>query len=93
MLTRVNCSLPFPIASNISLQQYNSFIESKEISEYKLDYKKGTVYIVEMGSSEHGAVVEMVGYAFRELCPNSIYGSRNDALVQLLGRPRKGNSS
>ena len=93
MLTRVNCSLPFPIASNISLQQYNSFVERKEISGYKLNYEKGTVYIVEMASPEHGAVVEIVGDAFRELCPRATYGSRNNAPIQLLGQPREGNSS
>ena len=89
----MNCRLPFPISSNISLQKYNSFIESEEISGYKLDYKKGTVYIVEMASPEHEAVVEIVGDAFRELCPRATYGSRNNAPIQLLGQPRKGNSS
>ncbi|CAG8498664.1 180_t:CDS:2 [Paraglomus occultum] len=60
--------LPFPIASNVSQQEYNSFIENKEISGYKLDYRKGTVYIVEMASTEHEAVIEVVGNAFRKLC-------------------------
>jgi hypothetical protein len=36
----VDSCLPFPIASNISLQEYNSFVESKEI-------RKGIVYVVE----------------------------------------------
>ncbi|GET00362.1 hypothetical protein GLOIN_2v1734790 [Rhizophagus clarus] len=80
-------SLPFQIASNISLQEYNSFIESKEISGYKLDYKKGTVYIVEMCSSEREAVVEIVGDAFRELCPRAIYGLRTNAPIQILAQP------
>ena len=73
VFTRVNCSLPFPIASNISLEQYNSFVERKEISGYKLDYKKGTVYIVEMASTEHEAVIETVGYYFRTLYPGVQY--------------------
>ncbi|RIA85545.1 hypothetical protein C1645_830630 [Glomus cerebriforme] len=60
---------------------------SNEISGYKLDYKKGIVYIVEMGLSEHEAVIEIVGDAFRELCPNATYGNQNNAPVQLLGRP------
>ncbi|RIA80692.1 hypothetical protein C1645_838259 [Glomus cerebriforme] len=60
---------------------------SKEISGYKLDYKKGTVYIVEMATSEHGAAVEIIGDAFRELCPRATYGSRNNAPIQLLGQP------
>ncbi|CAG8771464.1 406_t:CDS:2, partial [Funneliformis caledonium] len=76
-------SLPFPIASNISLQRYNSFVESKEISGYKLDYKKGTVYIVEMTSTEHEAVVEAVGYYFRTLYP----GVPSNAPIQVLGQP------
>ncbi|CAG8676683.1 4724_t:CDS:2 [Funneliformis caledonium] len=79
--------LPCPIASNISLQQYNSFVESKEISGYKLDYKKGTVYMVEMCSTEHEAVVEIIGDAFRDLCPRAAYGSRNNAPIQILGQP------
>ncbi|CAG8708949.1 7279_t:CDS:2 [Funneliformis mosseae] len=78
--------LPCPIASNISLQQYNSFVESKEISGYKLDYKKGTVYMVEMCSTEHEAVVEIIGDAFRDLCPRAAYGSRNNAPIQILGQ-------
>ncbi|CAG8715258.1 17638_t:CDS:2, partial [Funneliformis caledonium] len=86
-------SLPFPIASNISLQKYNSFVESKEISGYKLDYKKGTIYIVEMCSTEHEAVVEIIGDAFREQCPRAIYGSRNNAPIQIRGQPRNGISS
>ena len=87
MLTRVNCSLPFPIASNITLQQYNSFVERKEISGYKLDYEKGTVYIVEMASPEYEAVVEEIGNCFRA------YGMGHNAPIQILGQPRKGNSS
>jgi len=89
VLTRVNCSLPFPIASNITLQQYNSFVERKEISGYKLDYEKGTVYIVEIASPEHEAVVDAVGYYFKALCP----GLPRNAPIQVRGQPRKGNSS
>ena len=89
MLTRVNCSLPFPLASRISLEQYNSFVESNEISGYKLGYKNRTVYIVEMASAEHEAVVEIVGYYFRVFCP----GIPRNAPIQVLGQPRKGNSS
>jgi hypothetical protein len=83
----VNCNLPFPIASNITLQQYNSFIERKEISGYKLDYEKGTVYIVEMTSPKHEAVVEEIGNCFRA------YGMGYNAPIQILEQPRKGNSS
>ena len=93
MLTRVNCSLPFQLASNISVQKYNFLIENKEISGYKLDYKRGNVYIVEMCTAEHGAVVEIIGNAFRELYLRATYGSRNNAPIQVLGHPRKGISS
>ena len=86
MLTRVNCSLPFPIASNITLQQYNSFVERKEISGYKLDYKKSIVYIVEIASPEHETVVEKIRNCFRA------YGMGRNAPIQLLAQPRKGNS-
>ncbi|RGB22091.1 hypothetical protein C1646_731242 [Rhizophagus diaphanus] len=80
-------SLPFPIGSNISVEEYNSFIESKEISGYKFNYKNGTVYIAEMCSPEHEIVIEIIGDAFRELCPRAIYGPRKDAPIQILGQP------
>ncbi|CAB5377355.1 unnamed protein product [Rhizophagus irregularis] len=80
-------SLPFPIGSGISVERYNSFIESKEISSYKFNYKNGTVYIAEMCTPEHEVVIEIIGDAFRELCPRAIYGPRKDAPIQILGQP------
>ncbi|RGB22548.1 hypothetical protein C1646_730362 [Rhizophagus diaphanus] len=75
-------SLPFPIASNITLQQYNSFVERKEISGYKLDYKKGTVYIVEMATPEHEVVIDVIRHYFNIFCP----GFPTDALIQVSGQ-------
>ncbi|CAI2201109.1 15080_t:CDS:2, partial [Funneliformis geosporum] len=60
----------FPFASNISVEKYNSFIESEEISEYKLNYKKVTVYIVEMCSTEYDTVIDIIGKYFNVLCPS-----------------------
>jgi hypothetical protein len=97
VLTRVNCSLPFPIASEISLQEYNTFVENEDISGYKLEYKKGTVYIVEMASPEHEAVVELVGNYFRAISftVNATGATFNapgalNAPIQVLGQPSKG---
>jgi hypothetical protein len=96
VLTRVNCSLPFPIASDISLQKYNSFVESEDISGCKLDYKKGTVYIVELCSTDHEAVVEIIGNYFRAISftintsPSlNTFDALNDAPIQIRGQPCK----
>jgi len=53
----MNCSLPYPLASDVSVQDFNSFIESKDRIEYKIEYKNGTVYIVDMPTAEHEKVV------------------------------------
>jgi len=101
VLTSVNCSLPYPIASDISLQEYNTFFESKKISGYKLEYKKGTVYIVDLTLTEHGAVVELIGNYFRAISFNVDAGLNNldtfnalnafNAPIQVFGHPSKEN--
>jgi hypothetical protein len=87
----MNCSLPFPIALEISVQDYNSFIEKHESkSGYKLEYRKGTVYIVDMCSNEHEAVVDSLKQSFHAhdgTC--ALY----DAPIQVRGTPCKRISS
>ena len=74
---------------NISLQKYNSFVESKEQSRYKLEYRNGTVYVVEMYSTEHEAVVDIIGKYFNALCP----GMYSNAPIEIRVQPRKRISS
>ncbi|CAG8618868.1 9364_t:CDS:2 [Paraglomus brasilianum] len=57
-------SLPYPLASDVSVQDFNSFIESKDGIGYKIEYKNGTVYIVDMPTTEHGKVVFLLSKCF-----------------------------
>ncbi|CAG8503034.1 17189_t:CDS:2 [Gigaspora rosea] len=62
-------SLPYPLASDVSVKDYNFFIESKEISGYKFEYCNGTVYIIDMCSNEHEAVNMVFQRCFDAHCP------------------------
>ncbi|CAG8472478.1 13319_t:CDS:2 [Cetraspora pellucida] len=79
-------SLPYPLASDVSVEDYNSFIESGEISGYKFEYKNGTVYIVDMCSNEHEAIIEVLRDSFRAHCPITTYAIYN-APIQIRGQP------
>jgi hypothetical protein len=87
----MNCSLPFPIALEISVQDYNSFIEKHNSkSGYKLEYRKEIIYIVDMCSNEHEAVVDSLKQSFHAhdgTC--ALY----DAPIQVRGTPCKRISS
>ncbi len=69
-------SLPCKIGKNVSVKDFNAFLDCNESTGYKFYWNKHdkNVYIVEMASTEHEAVVEIVGDAFRELCPRATYG-------------------
>ncbi|CAG8574746.1 22532_t:CDS:2 [Cetraspora pellucida] len=82
MLTRMNCSLPYPLASDVSVEDYNFFIENKEISGYKLEYNNSTVYVVDMCSNEHEAIVALMYRFFGAHSPIS-----SNAPIQLRGQP------
>ena len=84
----MDCSLPYPLASDVSVQDFNSFIESKDKIGYKIEYKNGTVYIVDMPTSEHEAVISELRDFFN---PNG-GGIRNSPL-HVLGQPCKGITS
>ncbi|CAG8607828.1 7462_t:CDS:2, partial [Scutellospora calospora] len=76
-------SLPYPLASDVFVEEYNFFIENKEISGYKFEYNNGTVYIVDMCSNEHEAIVALMYRFFSAHCPIS-----STAPIQIRGRPR-----
>ncbi|CAG8759059.1 22865_t:CDS:2 [Cetraspora pellucida] len=80
-----NHSLPFPLASDVSVEDYNSFIENQESNIYKFEYKNGSVYIVEMSSTEHEAVVAVLGKSFRARCPPATYAYNEP--IQVFGTP------
>ncbi|GBC13585.2 hypothetical protein GLOIN_2v1475242 [Rhizophagus irregularis DAOM 181602=DAOM 197198] len=81
----IDNNLPFPIALEISVQDYNSFIEKHESkSGYKLEYRKGTVCIVDMCSNEHEAVVDSLSKSFH--AHDGTYADYN-APIQVRGTP------
>ncbi|CAG8514282.1 7606_t:CDS:2 [Paraglomus brasilianum] len=80
-------SLPYPLASDVSVQDFNSFIESKDRIGYKIEYKNGTVYIVDMPTAEHERVVCVLNRCFE--VPNG--GAHNlNSPLQLFGQSCKG---
>ncbi|CAG8602446.1 4290_t:CDS:2, partial [Diversispora eburnea] len=78
-------NLPYPLASGVSVHDYNSFIENQESSVYKFEYKNGTVNIVEMSSPEHEAVVDVLRYYFCAHNPPAI--TPPNAPIQVSGTP------
>jgi hypothetical protein len=83
----MDCSLPYPLASDVSVQDFNSFIERKDKIGYKAEYRNGTVYIVDMTTSEHEAVIEVVGNRFRVANGGASFLT---SPLQILGQPCKG---
>ena len=65
VLAHLNCSLPFKIASNISIKKYNKFLESRKPSGYKLEYNNGSVIIIDMCTRVHEAVVALLQDYFK----------------------------
>ena len=61
----MNCSLPFKIGSNISIKNYNKFLESRKPSGYKFEYNNGNVFIIDMCMSERAAVVALLQDYFK----------------------------
>jgi hypothetical protein len=60
MLTHTFCSLPIRIGHNISIENYNYFLENEELPGYKFDYNNGEVSIVDMSMREHDATVSLL---------------------------------
>ena len=65
VLAHMNCSLPFKIGSNISIKNYNKFLESHKPSGYKFEYNNGNVFIIDMCTEVHEAVVALLQEYFR----------------------------
>ena len=86
----MDCSLPYPLASDVSVQDFNSFIESKDKIGYKIEYKNGTVYIVDMPTAEHEKVVFLLMKRFD--VPNGGVLDFNSPL-QIFGQSCKGMPS
>ena len=87
VLICMDCSVPYLLASDISVQEFNSFIETKELSGYKFEYNNRCVYIVDMCSDEHEAVISELRYCFGAPFPST---HLRNCPVQILGQPRKG---
>ena len=77
-------SLPLEIGSDITLNDYNAFLDRHEKVGYKFRWNNGVVTIIEMTKEEHGAVVSYLFDCFKE--PNN--GVRR-GLISVLGSPCK----
>ncbi|KAF0458955.1 hypothetical protein F8M41_000852 [Gigaspora margarita] len=60
-------SLPFQIGMNISVKEYNDFLDTNESSGYKFHYDKKNVYIIAMASSQ--GVISYIQECFKK--PNN----------------------
>ncbi|CAG8614280.1 1417_t:CDS:2, partial [Diversispora eburnea] len=64
-----NESLPFQIGKNVSVKEYNTFLERHESTGYKFYWKNKNVYIIEMANQDHEAVISYLQDCFKE--PNN----------------------
>ncbi|RGB26027.1 hypothetical protein C1646_770964 [Rhizophagus diaphanus] len=64
-------SLPLQIGSKISVKEYNTFLNRNETTEYKFNWKRGEVFIVEMVKAVHEAAVSYIQDCFKE--PNNAH--------------------
>ncbi|CAH1768057.1 2005_t:CDS:2, partial [Entrophospora sp. SA101] len=59
-------SLPYKIGSNITIKEYNKFLECQESSGYKYQQRdNGDVLIIDMSNSEHGLVASLLQDYFK----------------------------
>ncbi|RHZ78369.1 hypothetical protein Glove_165g7 [Diversispora epigaea] len=80
-VTLYGYSLPLRIGSEVSVKNYNTFLDRNEKTGYKFSWDEGNVYIIEMAIPEHEAVVSYLQDCFKE--PNNgvrrgpirVYGS------------------
>ena len=59
------CRLPFQIGLRVSVEAYNNFLENNESTGYKFHLDDGNVYIVDMASSVHEALVSQLYCYFK----------------------------
>ncbi|RIB01518.1 hypothetical protein C2G38_2150419 [Gigaspora rosea] len=62
-------SLPFQIGKNISVKEYNDFLDRNESSGYKFHFDKKNIYIIEMAYAPHERVISYLQDCFKE--PNN----------------------
>ena len=53
-------SLPFRIGKNVSVKEYNTFVDRYESTGYKFYWENKNVYIIEMAYADRGAVVALL---------------------------------
>ena len=85
VLTHMGCSLPLEIGSNVSVKDYNAFLDSQESTGYRFHFVDRKVYIVDMTMPERQAVIAMLQNFFN--VPNG--GVIFNSPIRVLGRPCK----
>ncbi|RHZ52445.1 hypothetical protein Glove_461g79 [Diversispora epigaea] len=88
MLIRMVFSLPFQIGKKILVKKYNKFLDRNEKTGYKFSWEDKNVYIIEMASQEHEAIVSYLFKCFDE--PNNRV---KIGPIEVSGQPCKGFSS
>ena len=78
-------SLPFQIGSNVSVKNYNTFLDHNESTGYKFRWENRNVYIIEMANADHEAVVSTLMDYFK--APNS--GVILNPPIMVLSQPCK----
>jgi hypothetical protein len=68
-VTSYDYSLPLQIGSNISVKEYNTFLNRNENTGYKFNWERGEVFIVEMTKAVREAAVSYIQDCFKE--PNN----------------------
>jgi hypothetical protein len=79
------CSLPLQIGKNVSIKDYNTFLDRNESTKFKFHWKDRNVYIVAMPKPVHEAVVSMLQDYFEIPNGNVMFGPP----IKVLGAPRK----
>ena len=79
------CSLPFLIGRNVSIKDYNTFLDRNESIKFKFHWENKNVYIVAMPLPVHEAVVNMLQNYFK--VPNG--GVFINPPINVLGAPCK----
>jgi len=83
-VTSYDYSFPFQIGSNITVRDYNDFLDQNEKIGYKFCWDRGNVYIIEIANPEHESVVSHLFKCFDE--PNN--GVKRGP-IKVLGQPCK----
>ncbi|RHZ75692.1 hypothetical protein Glove_212g214 [Diversispora epigaea] len=82
-LTRIAFSLPFQIGKGVSLKEYNSFLDRNESTGYKFNWEDKNVFIIEMATREHKAVIGYLRERFN--LPNNLVNIGQP--IEVYGQP------